>query len=505
VIRLAVVTGLFSAALLGWSAGGYPGATIGLALSLTTLVVPWRRQPLWSWAILHLRRNRSIELAEPVTVANDRCVGGVRYQDGVAVAAIQILGKCYRPTFLTGAQQMQTANVIDIAELFPLLHQSMGLTIESLSIISSGSRRRSIGDYPPVYDTLIGTAPYAGRRETWMAVRIRGVDNGEALQCRDTVGTATLAAAQRIAAALRCRGIRARVGTATDMVELERRLGRNSIGPRNRRWRGVRGISGWYATYGYQPADLTGAALDQAWAWPADGIIQNVTIFPNGGATATVTVHTAQPAAAPPSVRLQTLPGEQAAAMASNMFCPRPMLRGINIGRLPHTVTIPVGSSGVLLGKVASGDRLLLPLSDSGENSRVHVAADDAIAKRIVIRTAGAGDRITLHTTDLQRWASLRMPNVVVTDQPRPALGTTVSVVDGTVQPAPRPGTVISIGPPTAVLDAAADVVITQTAPAVIEVIAAGLTYDVEMQFFRAENRYVARLETLAAELVATV
>jgi len=102
VIRLSVVGGLFSVALLGWSAGGYLGATFGFVLGLMTLVVPWRRQPLWSWAILYLRRNRSITLAEPVTVANDRCAGGVRYQDGVAVAAIQILGKSYRPTFLTG-------------------------------------------------------------------------------------------------------------------------------------------------------------------------------------------------------------------------------------------------------------------------------------------------------------------------------------------------------------------------------------------------------------------
>jgi len=204
-------------------------------------------------------------------------------------------------------------------------------------------------------------------------------------------------------------------------------------------------------------------------------------------------------------VILQTLPGEQASAMAANMLCPRPTLRGINTGRLPHSVTMPVGSSGVLLGKVASGDRLLLPLSDAGENSRVRVAADDAIAKRIVIRTAGAGDRITVHTTDLRRWDSLRMPNVVVTDSPRPALGTTVSVVDGTVQPAPRPSTVIAIGPPTATVDAADDVVITQMAPAAIQVTAAGMTYDAEMEFFRAENRYVARSEPLAAELASVV
>jgi hypothetical protein len=31
------------------------------------------------------------------------------------------------------------------------------------------------------------------------------------------------------------------------------------------------------------------------------------------------------------------------------------------------------------------------------------------------------------------------------------------------------------------------------------------MTYDAEMEFFRAENRYAARSETLAAELAAVV
>lgn len=43
------------------------------------------------------------------------------------------------------------------------------------------------------------------------------------------------------------------------------------------------------------------------------------------------------------------------------------------------------------------------------------------------------------------------------------------------------------------------DVVITQTGPAAIEVDAAGERYDVQVEFFRAENRYVSR-ESLVFE-----
>ena len=65
------------------------------------------------------------------------------------------------------------------------------------------------------------------------------------------------------------------------------------------------------------------------------------------------------------------------------------------------------------------------------------------------------------------------MPHVAVSDEPRPASGTTVSVVDGTVSPAPRPNTVISIGRtgyPAADPPCRDD----QTGPAIVEVSAAG-------------------------------
>ena len=306
------------------------------------------------------------------------------------------------------------------------------------------------------------------------------------------MGTAALAAAQRIAASLRCIGIRAKVATATDMVELERRLGRTALESHNQRWKTARSDAGWLTTYAYQPRDITAETLAQAWALRADGIIQNITLFPDGTANATITVRSAQPPTAPPSVMLKTLPGEQASAVAANLCGPRPELHGLSRGRAPVSLVVPIGPSGVLLGKVNAGDRLLLPLGDPGEFSRIHIAADDTIAKRIIIRTAGAGDRLTVHTKDLQRWESVRMPHIAVSDQPRPASGTTVSVVDGTVAPAPRPNTVISVGRPGAAQRGTADVVITQIGPAIVEVNAAGAVYMVEVELFRAENRYVS-------------
>jgi type VII secretion protein EccE len=491
-VRLTIVIGILLAGLVGWIFGGVYGAAGGLVLGLLLGAVRYWQQPVWSWARLYLRRKRPIVWSEPVTVANDRAGGGVRYQDGVAVVAVQVLGKAHAPTLFTGSTATTTDNTLDIAELGHLLHQSLGLTVESLSIVSAGSRRRNTGDYPRVYDTLIGTPPYAGQRETWLIARVPAFANADALQWRLTAGTAALAAAQRISAALRCNGIRAKVATATDIVELERRHGRSALEPGRQRWRSVRSDTGWLTSYRYRPQDITADGLAQAWSWRTDGIMQNITLFPNGTATATVTIRTAQPPTSPPSVTLRTLPGEQAAAVAAGLCGPTVRLRSLRPSPAPHSLVLPVGPSGVLIGKFGTGDRLMLPLGDPGEFSRVHIAADDTLAKRIVIRAAGAGERITVHSRNPRRWTSVRMPDIAVTDRPRPAAGTTVSVIDGSMSPTPRPGTVISVGRPGEPYRGSADVLITQTGPATVEVTAAGRRHLVEVELFRAENRYIS-------------
>jgi type VII secretion protein EccE len=494
--KLTIIAGVFASVLAGWAAAGFPGATAGLVIGFVFGVIPWRGQPAWSWVILWRERRRPIRWHEPLTVANDRAGGGVRYQDGVAVAAVQLLGKAHTPTLFTGSTSTYTENAFDITDLLPLLRQSLGLRVDSLSVISAGARRRSTGDYARVYDTLIGTPPYAGQRETWLVLRSSALDNAEALRWRTSVGTATLAAAQRVSAAMRQQGIRAKVATATDIVEMERRLGRSALELLNRRWRSVRSDSGWLTTYWYPPGDITAEKLAQAWSVRADGIVQNITLFGSetgpATVTATLTVRSAQPPTAPLNTMLRTLPGEQAQAVAANLCGPLPALRGIRRGALHGPLVVPIGPSGVLLGKVDGGNRIMLPLDDAGEFSRVHIAAEDALAKRFIIRLAGAGERITVHTRNIQRWASVRMPDITVSDQAKPVSGTTVSVVDGTLTPAPRPNTLVSVGDPGEPYRGTVSVLITQTGPATVELTAAGQVHTVEVELFRAENRYVS-------------
>jgi len=516
--RVVGVCVVFVLALAGWALGGYLGAAVAVAVGVALVFVRWWGEPAWSWAVLWLRGRRPISWEAPITVANNRSVGGVRVHDGVAVVAVQLLGRAHRATRVTGSVTVATENVIDIVELAPMLRQALGLRLDSLSVVTFGSRHGSTGDFPRVYDSEIGTPPYAGRRETWLVMRLPVLDNTQALRWRTTVGAAAVSVAQRIAGLLRCQGLRAKVATATDLLELDRRLGADAVAGPTQGWKAIRGEAGWMTTYAYPAAAITSRDLAQAWTLRADEVIQNVTVYPDATCTATVTVLTATAAPTPPSVTLRRLNGEQAAAAAANMCGPRPHLRGLRRSPLPPELVTEIGPSGVLVGKLSNGDRLMIPLTDAGEPSRVLVAADDPIAKRIVIRTAGAGERVCVHTRDVARWASVKMPEVSVVSTPRPTPRTTVSVVDyaprrgqhgvgaaegsgpdlgdSAISPAPRPATVITVAPPGTALPEpdrhGFEVIIEQVGPATVNLSAAGQNWLVAMDMFRAENRYVS-------------
>lgn len=510
--RVVGVWVVFVLALAGWLVGGYIGAAVAIVVGVALIFVRWWGQPAWSWAVLWRRGRRPIDWSAPITVANNRSGGGVRVQDGVAVVAVQLLGRAHRATMVTGSVTVETENVLDVVELVPMLHQALGLQLESISVVTIGSRHGTIGDFPRVYDSEIGTPPYAGRRETWLVMRLAVIDNAQALFWRTTVGAAAISVAQRIAGLLRCHGLRAKVATATDLVELDRRLGWDAVSGTTQRWKAIRGEAGWMTTYAYPAEAITSRNLSQAWTLRADEVIQNVTVYPDAKCTATITVRTPTPAPTPPSVILRRLNGEQAAAAAANMCGPRPHLRGLRRSPLPEHLVTEIGPSGVLIGKLSNGDRLLMPVTDAGELSRVFVAADDPVAKRIVIRTAGAGERVCVHTRDMSRWVSVRMPEISVVNSSRPAPRTTVSVVEyaarrnnpgapeggieAAISPTPRPATVITVAPAGAQLSEGQrhgfEVIIEQISPAVLNVSAAGKNWLVEMDMFRAENRYVS-------------
>jgi type VII secretion protein EccE len=502
--RLSLALGIELLGLIGWAVAGLPGAGTGIAVGVLLLIVPYYGLSAAEWVGICLRLRSTVGPDDPVTVVNDRCGGGVRYQDGFAVVAVQVLGKARSPARLAGASAPETDDTIDLCDLYRLMSQPLGLRLTSIDVITIGARRLPTGDYARVYDTLIGSPPYAGQRDTWLVIRLNTLANSSALWRRPSIGTSAVATAQRIASTLRYKGIRAKVATVGDITELEQRLGRPTSGAGRPGWRSVRATpsannGGFLSTYGYRPVDITSDTLAQAWSLRVDDLVQRITLYPDRTISAIITVRTSQPLLTSPSVVLQTLPGEQAQAIAGHLGAAPQRLHKVRRGIAPPALVVPIGASGVLVGRNARGERLLLPFGDSVDFAWIEIAAEDAIAKRLIIRAAATGLRITVHTQDLRRWESIRMPNISITDRSKPVAGSTVSVVDGSVIPAPRPNTVIAVSATAARTRPTAAVSITQTAPRTVRVETSHGTEEVEVDLFRAENRYIGGGPVLVA------
>ncbi|SKO34692.1 membrane protein [Mycobacteroides abscessus subsp. abscessus] len=382
------------------------------------------------------------------TVTADRTGGGVRYQDGTAVVAIHVLGEYLAPTLMTG-DTSHTTNVLHTRDLAALMRQPLGLGITSLSVVTIGARVRASGDYAPTYHTFVGPPPYAGQREMWLIIRIATDEtNVDGLSLRPTVGKATLSVAQRALNVLRTKGIRAKVATATDLADLDAKLGgAHALEQHNRTRHAVRSDGGWLTSFYYPPQHINDADLSGVWSLRADQIIQNVTLLPGGRCTAAVTILDPQIVPMAPSVALSPLPGEQAAALA---MC-RPMPADPVGGRAalaagPPNLALPVRGSGVLVGRLDDGYRIAVPFTDPETQLRISVEADDTLAKRLIMRCAATGERVTIHTQQPARWQAMSMPGVIVTTDTKPAAGTTISVTDGRMKPTPAPGTVIGLG-----------------------------------------------------------
>lgn len=446
-----LVAALTVAVTVMWGVLGPVWGGVCGAIVVAAYVVPLGagRRSVYRWLqVYRSHRRRRWEPAAPVTAINDRQPAGVRYQDGVAVATVRLLGKYLAPTRLTGAATSQTDNVLRTEDLAVLLHQQLGLRLASVSVIIHGARMRAEGDFARICDTFIGPPPYAGQREAWLILRIdTAMDNLDALRVRRKLDEVAVAAAQRAVNVLRTNGIRAEVASETDMLSLDDKLGgAASLESSRRHWLGVRAERGWLSSFYYPPQHINDADLGVVWERRYDAVTQNITLFPDGRCTATVTLRQPQIVTPPPSVVLTSMPGEQAAAVAANRALPTELVGApAAVAAGPPRLALPIGNSGVLIGSLPDGQRLIMPFTDPATQLRINIDADAAVYKRLLLRAAAAGERVTVHTTDPSRWQAMAMPGLIITGEAKPAAGTTISVMDTTIMPTPAPATIITL------------------------------------------------------------
>ena len=502
VVALVAFIGL-PPARFGW----WPAAVISaVALLLLVPTVHRRNVPGWLAAVWRWRRSRRGKYpaaAAAVDVPHGNIVCGVRVEECEALAMIEVTGKPYSLTFLRGSTVSLTRNVLPLEVLTELLDQPGGIQL-AVDVVPSGHRVRRGNEYPPLYSTLLADRPAAGQRTMQFVVRLDIRNSVPGLQYRQSVGAAAAAATERIINALLERDIRATALTAAELDTALDRLGARlqpapappvvegtdspadpvpfrSTSPAQRRskvsnevgWRTIKGHPGFLTTYYFSPEDITTASLHQMWALRSDEVVLTLSLFkrryveaPDGDGpvmiAATVRTNDPQPPQQPPTLYLNTLPGDQFSAALRPAPTARPGHLDIPVRPLgePSALEIPIGSTGILVGAALRDDRradppvqrddlVMLSLTDPQQATRIVMDTSEYYVRQLLIRAAAVGERIAIYSSQPNRWARLAQPNIAVVDRRRPAEFVPSIIVNDRPLIAPPTGlsaTVVTLG-----------------------------------------------------------
>ena len=540
--------------------GWWPAAAITAAAFVLMVVTVYRRNlPGWIAALMRWRsrRRRREQAAAAVDVTQGNIVCGVRVDAYEAITMVAITGRAYTPTFLRGSAVSLTTNVLPLDVLTGLLDQPGGLKLAGIDVVSSGQRVRRGAGYPPLYSTLLADRPAAGRRDTRLIVRLDLTDSVGGLAYRTSIGAAAAAATERIINALLQEGIRAGALSAAELdaalEELSAGLadapqppapgdevdgevdaqvpalagassgassaGRGGVGGPARRapidvgWRTVNARPGHLTTYYFSPQDITTAALHQMWALRSDHVVQVTSlskrrrVAPDGGGpvmvSAMVRTNDPQRPQQPPTLYLNTLPGDQFDAALRAAPTPRPRL-GLPQRALgdPDELVIPIGPTGILVGAalrddphatvtIQRDDMIMWALTDPQRATRVVMDTSDFYVRQLLLRAAAVGERIAIYSNSPQRWVALSQPNIAIVEQRRaPEFVPTIIVNDRPVA-LPSTGlssTVVALGQ--ADRGPAPDIRFVQTSRSTVRITSGAYDLDVAIVAFRQEQAW---------------
>jgi type VII secretion protein EccE len=546
--------------------GWWPATAITLA-AVVLLVVTVHRRNAAAWVLDRSRwmrdRRHTTAVGAAVDISHGGNVYGVRTADNEAVTMIEVDGRPYSPTYLRGSTLALTDNLLPLDVVIGLMEQPGGLHL-GIDIATAGYRVRPGTGYPQLYSTLLADRGAAGQRTTHLIVRLDINESVRGLMYRRSIGSAAAAATERIVKALEQQGCRARVLNAeeqdtmladlsmglasapprpavvddTDDVEdldttgdgdraedeligvggLHRRTGGAVPAPpadaqRTRPkadvgWKIINAKPGYVTSYYFSPEDITTESFNQMWSLRSDHNVHRMMLrkVPGGPVTVSALVRTndPRPPEQPPTLFVNTLPGNQYSAALRAAPTTQPALH------LParaltavDELQVPVGPTGILVGAALRDDKsswpstqrddlVMWPLTDAVQPTRIVMDTSDFYVRQLLIRAAAAGERIAIYSREPRRWYSVSQTNIAVVEARRPAEFVPTVIINDRATIAPQAGlssTVITVGhsPTDAMVP---DIRFEQTSESTVRVTTAARSVDLSMVVFRQEQTW---------------
>lgn len=275
-------------------------------------------------------------------------------------------------------------------------------------------------------------------------------------------------------------------------------------------WNTIHTSDGFVTSYYFSPEDITTDTFTQMWSLPADHVVHMVSLRkPHRGpvlVSALVRLTTPNTPDAPPTLYLNPLPGDQAAAAlrVAPTSTPRLALPTAPLTE-PHSLRIAVGPTGILVGSalrddphgpvpVRRDDLVMLSLTDARHPTRIVMDTAEFYVRQLIIRAAAAGEKIAIYSRHPQHWLSVSQPNITIAEPGRPAEFVPSIIVNDRAPLAPPSvfsSTVITVG--SLKKDATEpDIMFEQTSQSTVRITTKGsqLPLDVAMVVFRQEQTW---------------
>lgn len=353
----------------------------------------------WSW---RSGRNTAIQLPEDSS-AHDVFVDsadpiGVVIENETLVTAIKLMPDPCAPTVVAGDEE-RTINALALGQLAAMLHID-DLRLSSIDVISTGYR--AAGPFADRYQQIIGPAPAAVRRDTWIVMRINIEDNLAALTTGEAtvraVARAAAVACQRVADALSREGVDARPMSTKQIVSANTTLDGPPLIADN--WSHLASVNSHACIYYADPTHIKEDVMHW-WTWPqASDVSTLIRLVPSSSGPrlgALVRYRAVMRPKEPPVSRLAPLYGLQKPMSVQFRVGSPPSAAPIPTALLADSdIAVPFGPTGQLIGFIGP--------------DAVHMPLAGAV-------TVLCGARLLLREVALRATATGR-PIVVVTDSP---------------------------------------------------------------------------------------
>lgn len=388
-------------------------AMIAVLPVLVAVGLRYRGETALGWLARAMRRRTRSVLIPGASSVELPGVGpvGMRSDGQYALTVIALHGRPFPETVLV-PDGADTLDVVPLDAIGSLLRQFGGLELDSIDVVSAGSRVAPDGRYTPRYDEVIGDRPAVGDRHTWLILRLCPQACLNALAYRGDVGVAVAAATERIRQAAVREGCRASTCSAEQLDAVTQALlGGHAVERFEERWTRLRAGNDYVSSYRIAGNDLSSRLLADLWTIRSKMTVTVLRLTRDSaggvGVAGLVRLHTRNPLTHPPLAALHPLPGKQIGALCASLPFGNRALE-MDLSRRPldgaRCLSVPVGPCGPMLGMTMDGVPLLMPLTDPLKHSTVAIHADFDVVASLLLRATAAGATAVVHTDRPEVW-----------------------------------------------------------------------------------------------------